>query len=135
MMYSNQLESLRAHYRDAAFLVFRVLIGALFIAHGAQKLFGAFSDKGPMPLFSLMGAAGIIELVGGLLIAVGLFTSIAAIVSGLEMLVAYFMVHAKMGAWPITNQGELAVLFFAAFLCIAFAGGGKYSLDNALWKK
>lgn len=113
---------------DYAYLAFRVLVGLLFAQHGAQKLFGWFG-KDAVPLLSKMGLAGVIELTGGLLIAVGLFTTIAAFISGLEMLVAYIMSHAPQGWIPILNRGELALLYFAAFLVIMTQGAKKWSLD------
>ena len=84
-----------------------------------------------MELASLMGLAGIIELVGGLLIAIGLFTSIAAFIAAGQMAVAYFMAHAPKGAWPIQNQGELAVVLCFLFLYFAAQGSGIWSADAA----
>ncbi|PIN74669.1 DoxX family protein [Candidatus Woesearchaeota archaeon CG10_big_fil_rev_8_21_14_0_10_37_12] len=114
--------------------VFRVLIGLLFAQHGAQKLFGLFGGKAA-PLVSLMGLAGIIELVGGLLIAVGLFTRFAALVSAITMLVAYFKVHAFNALMPIANKGELALVYLAAFIAIIGFGHIKWELDGLLTRK
>jgi putative oxidoreductase len=121
----------RTKYNDVAYAIFRVLVGLFFVLHGAQKLFGILGGSA-QPLVSLMGIAGIIEFVGGILIALGLFTVPVAIVTALEMLVAYVMAHAPKGALPIANGGELALLFFAAFFYIIFEGSGRYSLD-AWW--
>ena len=111
--------------------MFRIVIGGLFAFHGAQKLFGAFG--GPAQhLLSLMGLAGIIEFAGGLLVAVGLFTPVAAFIACGEMAYAYFTVHAHMGRWPIVNRGELAVLYCFSFLLIAARGAGMLSLDRIL---
>lgn len=116
---------------EPAYAVFRIVVGGLFAFHGAQKLFGAFG--GPAQhLMSQMGLAGIIEFVGGLLVATGLFTSIAAFIACGEMAVAYFTVHAHMGRWPIVNRGELAVLYCFSFLLIAARGAGMLSLDRIL---
>ncbi|MEK6949583.1 MAG: DoxX family protein, partial [Nanoarchaeota archaeon] len=121
------------------YFVFRVFIGLLFLQHGLQKLFGAFGgvtgNGQPVELFSLFGAAGLIEFVAGIAIAVGLFTRLAAFISAIEMLVAYFMVHIPNGLIPLVNQGELALLYFAAFLALKAYGAGKWSLEKALMKK
>ena len=105
----------------------RVVVGLLFTCHGAQKLFGAFGgERATQPLMVFGGA---IEFFGGLLIAVGLATRIAALLASGEMAVAYFMAHAPGGFWPIVNKGELAVVYCFLFLLIATLGGGRYSID------
>jgi putative oxidoreductase len=115
-------------YADLIYAAFRFVFGLLFASHGAQKIFGMLGgQKAGEPL---MIAAGWIELLGGLLIAIGLFTSIAAFIASGEMAVAYFMAHAPNGFWPLVNQGETAVLYCFAFLYIAARGGGRYSLDG-----
>ncbi len=113
---------------DYFYFVFRVLVGALFFLHGAQK-FGWLGGS-PVQLWSLFGLAGVIELVAGALVVVGLLTKWAALVSAIEMLVAYFMAHAPQGWNPLVNQGELALLYFAAFLVIAHCGAMKWGLDK-----
>jgi putative oxidoreductase len=119
-----------------ALSLLRIITGFLFIAHGTQKILGfPPSDKPPVVLLSLPGFSGILELVGGALILVGLFTRIAAFILSGEMAVAYFMVHAKGPFWPILNKGELAVLYCFVFLYLFFAGGGPFSLDALLRKK
>lgn len=130
-------------HKDKLYLVFRVFAGLLFLQHGGQKLFGWFGGLGgdgvPVALFSLMGLAGIIEFFGGLTIALGLFSRLAALVAGLEMLVAYFMVHLPKGlnpfAFPPGNGGELALMYLAAFLVVLALGNGKWDLERALLKK
>ena len=122
-------------YNNQLYFVFRVLVGLLFFQHGAQKLLGWFGAEGGVPLFTMMGVAGLIELVGGLAIAFGLFTRLAALVGGVEMLVAYFMVHASNGLIPIMNNGELALLYFAAFIIVCIYGGQKWTLEESLFKK
>ena len=111
--------------------VLRIVTGFLFIAHGTQKLFGipVAPPGGPVPLQSLLGAAGMIELVGGGLLLLGLLTRPAAFLLSGEMAVAYFMQHAPRGFWPIANQGELAVLYCFVFLFFVAAGPGPWSLD------
>lgn len=126
-------------YEDHFYFVFRVLVGLLFFQHGLQKLFGMFGgvggDGAAVPLISLFGLAGLIEFFGGLAIILGLFTRLAALVSAVELLIAYFMVHAKMGLIPLVNQGELALLYIAAFLVLFAFGARKLSLENAIFKK
>lgn len=113
------------------YFIFRIIVGIMFFMHGAQKLLGWFGSKGAVELFSLMGLAGIIELVGGLVIALGLFTRLASIISGLLMLSAYFMVHVSGGLIPLANGGELALLYFAAFLAITTKGAGIWGVEKA----
>ncbi len=111
--------------------ILRIIIGFLFLQHGTAKLFGvphiAMFDG--VQLFSLMGFAGMLELVGGLLILVGLFTRPTAFILSGEMAAAYFMAHAPHGLLPILNQGELAVVYCFAFLYFAVAGAGAFSID------
>jgi putative oxidoreductase len=112
--------------------------------HGLQKVLGLFTEKGAQPFLggtmqaagiNLMWIAGVIELVGGILIVIGLFTSLAAALSAIVMLVAYFVSHMPRGALPIMNGGELALVYFAAFLYVVFEGGGKCSVDALLAKR
>lgn len=106
----------------------RVAFGLLFWFHGAQKLFGWFGGK-QAELASLMGLAGIIEFFGGLLIAIGLLTRVAALICALQMAVAYLYAHAGQAPLPIQNRGELALLYMFAFLYIMTHGGGLWSVD------
>jgi putative oxidoreductase len=110
----------------------RIVTGLLFLQHGLTKLFRfPLTDyfKDGVELFSLMGAAGLLELVGGILIILGLFTRLTAFVLAGFMAVAYFMAHAPQGFFPILNQGELAIMYCFVFLYFAAAGGGSYSVD------
>ncbi|MGN6538525.1 MAG: DoxX family protein [Mesorhizobium sp.] len=112
--------------------VLRIMAALLFMAHGTMKLFG-FPDSGrPGPeLFSLMGFAGTLEVVGGALLVIGLFTRpVAFILSGM-MAVAYFMAHAPQDFFPIKNGGESAILFCFVFLYLVAAGAGPWSVDAA----
>jgi putative oxidoreductase len=113
--------------------VLRIVAGLLFILHGTSKFFGfpMAGPGGPVPLMSQMGLAGVLEIVGGLLVLVGLFTRPVAFVLSGEMAVAYFMAHAPGGLYPLTNGGEVAVLFCFIFLYLAAAGGGPWSADAA----
>jgi len=123
--------------KDYFYLVFRVLVGLLFLQHGLQKLFGMFGGLGgnSAELFSLMGLAGTIELLGGLAITFGLFTRLAAFIATIELIIAYSMAHIPNGLIPIMNGGELALLFVASFLVIIVFGAGRWSLEKAILKK
>jgi len=114
---------------EPAYALLRTVAGLLFALHGAQKLFGAFGGQ-QVPMMSQFWFAGVIELVGGLMIAIGLLTSIAAFIASGEMAVAYFQAHAPKGWNPLANGGELAVLFCFIFLYIAARGGGRWSADR-----
>jgi putative oxidoreductase len=118
--------------------VLRIMTGLLFLAHGTAKLFQwplveYFKDG--VPLFSLMGLAGTLEIVGGLLIIAGLFTRISAFVLSGMMAVAYFMAHAPQGFHPINNGGELAIMYCFVFLYLAAAGPGPWSVDARLGRE
>ena len=106
------------------------MAGFLFFQHGLPKLFGGFGRDQPVELMSQMGLAGIIEVVGGALISIGLFTSPVAFIASGEMAVAYFQAHAPRGFWPIMNGGELAALYCFLFLYFAAVGSGKWSVDS-----
>ena len=109
--------------------VLRIITGFLILWHGSQKLFDFPSTGKPGELSGMMMTAGCIELFGGLLILFGLFTRPAAfLLSGL-LAVAYFIAHAPGGFLPLTNRGELAVLYCFVFLYFVFAGGGSWSID------
>lgn len=120
------------------FAIFRILVGLMFLQHGLQKIFGLLGGNAvDLSLTNLMFYAGIIELIGGILITLGLFTRITASISALEMLGAFIMGHVMKETIvliPIINRGELALMFFAAFLVLAAHGPGKWSLDKALAK-
>ena len=118
-----------ARIAGPAYAAFRIVTGFLFAFHGAQKLFGAFGGQA-QPLASMPGAAGVIELVCGVLVMVGVLTGIAAFLASGEMAVAYFLAHAPKGLWPIQNEGELAALYCFAFLYIAARGAGMWSLGG-----
>jgi putative oxidoreductase len=110
--------------------VLRIVAAFLFIAHGTQKLFG-FPVAGPrFQLLSMLGAAGIIEAVGGLLMLLGLFTRPVAFILSGQMAVAYFRQHAPGGTWPIANGGELAALYSFVWLYFVGAGPGPWSVDG-----
>lgn len=115
-----------------ALALLRIVTALLFIEHATVKFF-AFPAPFPMPgpLPPLLIAAAAIELIAGLLIALGLFTRIAAFVASGEMAVGYFMMHGSKSFWPVVNQGEAAILFCFIFLFLAAAGPGAWALDLA----
>ena len=114
----------------------RIVAGLMFMQHGTQKIFGfPEAARGPFELMSQMGIGGVLELVGGALIVLGLFTRpVAFILSGM-MAVAYFQFHAPSSLYPLVNQGELAVMYCWVFFYLAFAGLGAWSLDAILGRK
>ena len=115
----------------------RIVSAIVFMLHGTQKLFG-FPSATPLPpsrMLSLLGAAGILEVCGGVLMALGLFTRPVAFILSGEMAVAYFRQHAPRGFWPILNGGELAVLFCFLWLFFSAAGPGRISVDAVIRKK
>ena len=115
--------------------VLRIMTAFLFMAHGGQKLFHFPPSAHPMAhLPPLMLVAGILEFFGGLLLLLGVFTRPVAFLLAGEMAVAYFMGHAPHGFWPVSNMGELAVIYCFVFLYLATAGGGPWSLER-LWQR
>ena len=104
--------------------------------HGTQKWLGFPPSGRPTPeFFSLSGFGGMLELVGGALLVFGLFTRPVAFLLSGEMAVGYWMSHAPRGLFPILNGGDAAILYCFIFLYLAFAGGGAWSLDRAIWRK
>jgi putative oxidoreductase len=118
-------------WAEIGYLVLRLGVAFLFAFHAPQKLFGLWGSPA-FPISSLRGLASGIEIVTSPLIALGLFTSWAAILAAAEMVGAYSVVHLPLGDWPIGNRGELATLYFVVFVYISFRGGGYYSLDRYL---
>jgi putative oxidoreductase len=121
-------------YSSQLLSLLRIMTGLLLLQHGTGKYLnfpaGPMNNASP---FTVSGAAGLLELVGGVLIVLGLFTRpVAFILSGMTA-VAYFLAHAPQGLFPILNRGELAVLYSFVFLYLAAAGGGAWSLDR-LWR-
>ncbi|AWN40869.1 DoxX family protein [Methylobacterium durans] len=115
-----------------ALAALRIMAGLLFLAHGSQKLLGIPPRTNPAPeLLSLFGIGGILELVGGALIVLGLFTRPVALLLSGEMAVAYFMFHAPKNFFPTLNGGDAAILFCFVFLYLAAAGPGALSLDGS----
>jgi putative oxidoreductase len=123
-------------YEEASYAALRIVAGFMFAFHGVQKILGHFTTKAQPEVFSQMWIGGMIELVGGALIALGLFARPAAFVAAGTMAVAYFQFHWKLqgGAkiLPIANGGELSALYCFVFLLIAIKGAGAASLDRML---
>lgn len=112
-----------------AYAAFRIVVGFLFMCHGAQKLFGAFGAHAQLHN-PLMLAAGIIEFGCGILVMLGLLTRVAAFLASGEMAVGYFMVHQPRAYLPIQNGGEPAVVYSFVFLFIACYGAGKFAAQK-----
>lgn len=117
------------NYQEEAYALLRIISGFLFIWHGTQKFFNVPTDF-PFPLNPIINAAGVIELVGGILIMIGLFTRPVAFVCSGTMAVAYWMAHGTKTFFPIANGGEISALYCFIFLFIATRGAGIWSLDK-----
>jgi putative oxidoreductase len=125
-----------AAWAPRALSVLRIIAGLMIIEHGMGKLLGfpalpAYANIQPL---SLLGAAGFIELIGGALLILGLFTRPAAFILSGEMAVAYFMAHAPKGFYPLVNGGTLAIMYCFVFLYLSTAGAGPWSVDAAMKK-
>ncbi|GAB3113998.1 DoxX family protein [Aestuariicella hydrocarbonica] len=125
------MDNVLTQWRPRVLSVLRIITAFMFMQHGAQKIWGyPVAQRYEFDLFSLSGVAGVLELAGGFLILIGLFTRpVAFLLSGL-MAVAYFMVHAPQNFWPLANGGELAALFSFVFLYFVFSGAGEWSVDH-----
>lgn len=120
-----------ASYRPVVLSVFRIMVGLLLLQHGTTKYLGfPHSSMTGVSPFTMPGIAGLLELVGGVLLVLGLFTRATAFVLSGMLAVAYFYAHAPQGFYPLLNGGELAVLYCFALLYIAAAGGGPLALDR-----
>jgi putative oxidoreductase len=131
------MHSALARVEAPAYALLRFVAGAMFSCHGMQKLLGLYATGARPAVGSQIWVGGIIELVGGVLIALGLFTRLAAFLAAGTMAVAYFQFHWKLqlnqGKWlPLVNKGELAALYCFVFLFIAARGAGVASLDRRL---
>ena len=127
-------ESILTRISPYVLSLLRVVVGLLFLEHGLAKLIG-FPTASSMPAaFTLHWFAGVIEVVGGSLLTIGLFSRPAALIMSGEMAFAYFLSHAPHGVFPLLNRGEGAILYCFIFLYFAFAGPGPVSLDAAVWR-
>jgi putative oxidoreductase len=130
--------SLETLWAPRVLSIVRVVSALIFMAHGTQKLLN-FPPNPPgrttVELFSLYGLAGSLEIVGGILLVLGLFTRPVAFILSGEMAFAYWMGHAPRSIYPVLNNGDASILYCFLFLYLAFAGGGAWSADKAIWKK
>jgi putative oxidoreductase len=118
-------------YLPEALSIARIVIGLLFLEHGSAKLLGFPMTPGPQPaMLSLLWVQGVIELVGGALLAIGLLTRPVAFILAGDMAVAYFMQHAPSNFFPIINRGDAAILYCFIFLLFFVAGPGRWSVDR-----
>ena len=116
--------------------ILRIVAALIFMEHGTQKLLGFPPLDRPAPeLLSLSGVAGVLELFGGALLVLGLFTRPVAFILAGEMAFAYWIAHAPESFFPVLNGGDAAILYCFVFLYLAVAGGGAWSLDNAIRTK
>jgi putative oxidoreductase len=125
-------ESVRATWSPRVFSILRIMVGLLFLEHGLAKYVG-FPAPSPASfhVMGLLGLAGAIEIVSGALVAIGLFTRVAAFIASGEMAFAYFISHAPRSFFPLVNGGDAAVLYCFIFLFIALEGAGPWSVDAA----
>jgi putative oxidoreductase len=123
------LDNLLDGREEQSYALLRIVTGFLFIWHGTQKLLN-FPVEFPYPLNPLMYSAGAIEMIGGVLVMIGLFTRPTAFICSGTMAAAYWMAHGMNSVFPIINKGELAALYCFAFLFIAVRGAGIWSLDK-----
>lgn len=123
-------------FRDYLLSALRAVSGLLFLQHGTTKILGFPETKFTgVDIMTMGGAAGVIELVTGVLLVVGLFTRPAAFIASGTMAVAYFLAHFPQNFYPILNGGELAALYCFTFLFLAANGGGSLSLDHVIGRK
>ncbi len=113
--------------------ILRIVTGLIFLAHGSAKLLGFPPTSNPMPaVMTLSWFAGLLELVGGPLLVLGLFTRPVAFILSGEMAFAYWMAHAPQSIYPLVNRGDAAILYCFIFFYLVFAGPGPWSLDRLL---
>src|SRR5215467_13340728 len=127
------LATLRLNWEPRMLSILRIMVGLLYMEHGLAKIldFPHQPNHAPYALFTLVpGLQGLLELVGGLLLALGLFTRCVAFVLAGDMAVAYFMAHSPRGFFPLLNGRELAIVYCFVFLYFWVAGGGEWSLDR-----
>ena len=126
------MEIVNQAWSERMLSILRIVAALLYLEHGLAKFFGFphVANFDNLNLVSLIGAAGLIEIIGSALLLLGLFTRVAAFIMSGEMAFAYFMSHAPRGFFPILNSGELAVLYCFLFLYFAVAGGGAWSIDQ-----
>ena len=121
-------------YGDCMYLVARILVGLMFLSHGGQKLFGWLGGQS-VSLMSMMGLAGVVEVVVGLAVTLGIFVRLLAPIGALQMLAAFFIAHFPSGWNPMLNGGELPLLYLSALLLFTISGNGKWNLEKTLMNK
>lgn len=127
------LDTAASRFAPTMLGILRIMTGLLFLAHGTQKILGFPPSERPQPeLLSLSGVAGLLELVGGFLVVIGLFTRPVAFILSGQMAFAYFIAHAPRSFYPILNGGDAAILYCFVFLYFAVVGAGALSLDEGL---
>ena len=126
----SDLIKLQSEWEPRVLSILRIVVGLLFMEHGLAKLFGFPTAALHPAMFQLLWFAGVIEAFGGLLLAVGLFTSPVAFIMSGEMAVAYFYSHAARNFFPLINGGDAAILYCFIFFYIFVAGGGAWSMDR-----
>jgi putative oxidoreductase len=129
------MEEFCAKWQAQCLSVLRIMTGLLFLEHGTAKFLGFPKLERVVDPMSMSGVGGMMELVGGALIALGLFTRPVAFLLSGEMAVAYFYSHAPRGFFPLLNMGEAAILYCFIFIYIFFAGAGPWSLDALMKRK
>jgi putative oxidoreductase len=117
-------------YAPTVLGILRIVTALLFMEHGTSKLLNFPASEMNPALFSLSGLAGVLEIVGGVLVLIGLWTRLAAFVLSGQMAVAYWMAHAPQGFFPVNNGGDAAIMFCFVFLYLVFAGPGAFAMDN-----
>ena len=130
--------TLRLTWEPRLLSILRIVVGLLYMEHGLAKVLGFPLQPNHVPyaLSTLNpGLQGLVELVGGLLLALGLFTRTVAFILAGDMAVAYFMAHAPKNFFPMLNGGDGAILYCFVFLYLVFAGGGRWSIDEAVGRK
>ncbi len=120
-------------FSGESYSIARVVVGFLFLQHGAQKLFAVLTEGAAADFFSRTWFAGVIEFFGGGLIMLGLFTPWVAFLASGEMAFAYFIQHNPRGFWPILNAGEPAAFYCFVYLYFASRDSGPWSLDRLIW--
>jgi putative oxidoreductase len=130
------LQTLETVWPPRMLSVLRIVSALIFMEHGTQKWlnFPPLGRAAP-GIASMSGAGGLIELIGGALLLLGLFSRPVAFILAGEMAIAYWSSHAPRNFFPVLNQGDAAILYCFIFLYIAFAGGGAWSLDRLIWKR
>ena len=135
MTLDHKIDETTTHVSPYVLGIVRVVIALMFMEHGTSKLFGFPVPTSTPDPFTLLWFAAIIEIVGGALLALGLWTRLAAFIMSGEMAIGYFMSHASHGFFPIANKGDAAALYCLIFLYFAFAVGGPWTIATVFRKR